>query len=327
MVYIKNLQKEIFPHYIPPYEDELFSSWFCRLAINHLVKPQSFILSYSEDNQYPIWNRDIDLLAPPNLITKIEKHTPLNQMEIRSLFLISYESIIAEVVNINGAYINNILKLGIKHRKRSRYGLMCCPCCLKKKGYYKKKWRLQTSILCTDCQEYLIDRCPDCLSPIVFHRVNIGNNTSTMTYSPLNICYNCRKVLAPAQVKPNEKEIEYQLFINQTIRFGYNKLSQYSFTYFEVLLSLAQNLRTIRKKPRFREAILKYGNKDIEIVPTREELKYWSVQERRKYLPFVYSLLNDSINLKEVFKKGRVFKSYIKSEGEFPFWFKELVNF
>lgn len=62
MVFIKSLNKKIFPYYLPPEENDLFSSWLCKLAINHYVKPQRFIQIYS-GRDLPIMNRDIDLYA------------------------------------------------------------------------------------------------------------------------------------------------------------------------------------------------------------------------------------------------------------------------
>ena len=76
MVYIKSLEKEIFPYFLKPKQNELFSSWLCRISINHKVKPQTFILNYF-GRGYPIWNRDIDMFPSSFLVNKLEKHTPV----------------------------------------------------------------------------------------------------------------------------------------------------------------------------------------------------------------------------------------------------------
>lgn len=322
MVYIKSLNKRIFPHYIPPYPDELFSSWFCRLAINHQVKPQSFVQNYWDDRNFPFWNRDIDLSTSKELLKVIERHTPLSLTEVKSMFLTSYESFIAETIRPSDSYLNNILVLGINHRKRKRFGQMYCPGCLRKNGYYKKVWRLQTSILCTACKEYLADRCPYCSSPIAYHRINISNNTSTMNFAPLHICYNCRKDLSACSTsKPSSKEIAYQEFIDDSILLGHNSLTQYSFTYVQVLLMLAQNLRSNGKKGRLREILTKRKRLPKNFTTTSEDLKFWSIEDRTKYLPCIHKLLIEPEQFKEICLEGNIFKSYLAPEKEVPYWF------
>lgn len=60
MVYIKKFRKNIWPLYIPPLPDELFSSWIYRLANNHRVGPQLLINEYL-DKKLLIKVNDIDI--------------------------------------------------------------------------------------------------------------------------------------------------------------------------------------------------------------------------------------------------------------------------
>ena len=85
MVIINN--KNIWPLYIPPEKNELFSSWFCRLSNNHMIRSESFLTNYF-GRMLPLWNRDIDMLMPNKYLNTISNHTPLTSLQIRNLFLI-----------------------------------------------------------------------------------------------------------------------------------------------------------------------------------------------------------------------------------------------
>ena len=325
MVYIKTLNKNIFPHYLPPKEDELFSSWFCRLAINHHVKPQTFIQNYF-GRHFPIMNRDIDLNTPKQLFEILEKHIPLSKKNLNKLFLSDYVSYAFEKISEKGGYTNNVLPLGINHRKRKRFGLQFCPSCLKEKIYYRKQWRLATSLICTDCNQYLHDRCFRCSHPIAFHRINISTSISIMDFKPLNICYNCSQNLAEYTpvILPSSNEIKYQIYINSTIKKGYNKISQYSFNYVYTLLFLSTKLRC-KKDNRFKEAILNTYPQYKEYCSIDKEIKYWDIKQRRETIPFINELLNNPQTLHNTFINGRVHKSYLDNEKVLPYWIIKLT--
>lgn len=328
MVFIKSINKNIFPHYLPPEEDELFSSWLCRLAINHYVKPQTFIQNYF-GKDFPIMNRDIDLYAPENLINILEHHTPLNNYDIRKMFLTIYESYAFEKVGEKGTYTNNILPLGINHRKRKRFGLSLCSCCLKNKNYYKKSWRLITYLICVECNQYLLDRCFSCSAPIAFHRINMSNNVSTIDFKPIYLCYNCNQDLRKytPTLLPLPFEIKYQRFIDSTIQLGYNKVCSYSFFYIYTLLYLSYKVRGQRRNNRFKEAILSINHKLKKSSTIKEHIKYWTIEQRLETLPFIAKLLNNPLKLKKTLINGRVHKSYVDQDKVLPYWFiKNTIN-
>lgn len=135
MPYIPTLNKNIWAHYIPPYQDELFTSWFFRLSQEHSVKSHSFGKYYFKDQQF--WNRDVDNMSTDYLKKVIFNNTPLEYTDINALFLSDYQSRLFENHNPNG-FTSGILPLGILHRKRKHNGLLYCPKCLKKKLITKK---------------------------------------------------------------------------------------------------------------------------------------------------------------------------------------------
>lgn len=328
MVFIKELEKEIFPGYITPEQEELFSSWFCRLSYNHNVKTNTFINNYFGRN-FPFWTRDIDVSPPDPVLSIIEKHTPLNSDQVSKLFLQKYEGY-AFLKHRSTGSIMNVLPLGINHRKRKQFGQQCCTNCLSKGvPYYRKSWRLLTTVVCTECKQLLIDRCFVCGSPITFFRVNIktNSNISILDFQPIYLCSNCNtdlRTYQPAR-KPTELELSYQRFIDESIKKGYNHLTGYSFTFIRVLLSLALRLRSSSSNNRFRETALQYYNIPKSFID--KEIRYWSINERRETLSLVYSMFHDyPVSLSKILSEGKVMKAYLVKDNDYvPFWFEKLL--
>lgn len=236
-----NAVKHIWPGYIAPEKDEIFSSWFIRLCNEHKIKSHSFSKYYL--NNIPIWNRDIDLYCPEFLVQKIQEHTYLSDIQIRVLFLNSYQDLL---FNRSKDRLFTINQLGIIHRKRKLNGLKYCPGCLnEEKIFFRKSWRLSTSLICSKCKLLLLDSCPTCRSPICFHRLETGYKSSLLEF-PLNKCWNCKNNLhiEHSKISANDLLLEYQTYIDTTLNNGYNDKTQYSFQYFYMLISLQKKIIT-----------------------------------------------------------------------------------
>lgn len=332
MVYIHNLEKEIFPLYRKPEKEELFSSWICRMSNNHEVKTNTLIGNYfGRDVQ--LWNRDIDVFAPDSIAAFFERHTPLNREAIDSMFLKSLEGYAFEGYT-NTSSIPNILPVGIMHRTRKQFGQQCCTMCLAKPiSYYKVKWRLATSVICTECNHLLIDRCFNCNSPIVFFRINMKTRTSTsiLDFRPLHYCSFCNTDLreySPAR-KPSADELKYQKFIDSTINNGFNSITQYSFTYINMLLHLASRLRSSSKINRFRDVAIALGLITTPEQIWHKETRFWSIEDRLTTFPLVYRIMEDYPNtLHQLLQKGKISRAFIKREdSNLPFWFDKLLYY
>lgn len=322
MVYIKEFDKRIFPYFIKPEEKELFSSWFCRMAINHGVKPQTFSLNYL-GRELPIWTRDVDLFPRSNLIQFIAAHTPLDNSRIFDMFLSSYKTIIFNKAN---AFTQNILALGIHHRKRKRKGLMFCWKCLGSKNiYYRKDWRLISSIVCVDCEEFLQDSCPNCLSVVAFHRINMSNNISVMKFKPLNLCSNCGFDLSNSilKIKPSNQDLNYQIEINKIIDQGFKNYKISSESYIRTLLYLTRKIGSSSKHNPFRKVFLNTYKIAFEAIGG--ELRYWDIHSRRFILPYVFEMLNDMFNLKNMLDVNSVSRSRLDPDHILPEWFIEFI--
>ena len=325
MVYIKSLDKNIFPNYLKPYNDELLSSWLCRLSINHNVKPQSFFLNFFGQDA-AIWNRDIDLYIPRNILEILSNHTPLSFEYISSLLLTTYEGYLYENGNNKLGNKRNVLKIGIQHRQRRLFGLLYCPICLKKNGYYKKSWRLSTSILCITCNTLLHDKCYKCGCPIMFYRNYMGINNSTLIPIPMSCCGSCKfNLIHSPRIAPTEAEMNYQIYIDQTIMNGYNDFCSYSFEYISVLFILMHNLITNSKKNKFKIAAIKIlGNLHMF---EQKWIYLNDIERRQKILPVIHFILHEKPDLlEEILNKGGVYKSYFAEGWRLPYWFINKFN-
>lgn len=325
MVYISKLNKNIIPYYSPPFSDELLSSWIYRMSVVSNIKPIRFCRNYFEDIK-GFWNRDIDLLAPTQILKKLTDITPLTFNEIKNLTLLKYDGMVYEKLNIN-SYTQNISALGIVHRKRKKFGLLYCPKCLKKEGGYRTKWRLETSIVCVDCKHYLYDRCIYCQAPVSFHRINF-NSKKNFEFK-ITICSNCHKDLSTFQdsYQPTKEEINYQIFIDNTIRSGYNIKDNYSFSYLRVLLRICSKLNTSNSSNQFKINFKKkYSLKQTD---TNNYFRFLPIEQKRDLLVKTnHFLINWPSSLFELRLQKRFNNSYITENIEnWPYWFTYYLKF
>ncbi|WP_106791152.1 TniQ family protein [Aquimarina sp. Aq78] len=317
---------QLWPGYIPPKKDELLSSWLFRNSREHKIKPFSFILYYL--NKSNLWTRDMDKWLPHDTIRQISNYTPLSKNQINSLQLTSYKNIIFEESS-NYAFIEGVLNLGIYHRARKRKGLLACPGCLTKDPYFKKSWRLLSSIICLDCSCHLIDSCIKCNEPIVFQRLSIGDKNDYFEL-PVYLCWNCKYDLrlSYVAVSDNEKLLtEYQYYINKTIKKGYNIHSQYSFLYFKILfLILRKSCTKSETWNRVRNGMKKEFN--IKHTEQYRSNQFSSLSYRKVILPLIYTLLDKwPINFIKFCKSNNIrYSDFSKDNNKLPFWFYKIFK-
>lgn len=324
MVFIQN--KNIWPAYIPPQKDELFSSWLCRLSAEHQVKVYTFLKIYFK-NSSSFLARNIDLLKPSEIIDGIINHALLDKQQIDNLFLTSYEGIIFEKANCQ-TYTTGLLPLGIFNQKRINFGTLYCSSCLSKPiPYFKKQWRLSISLVCLECNVRLKEKCDNCKRPVMYHLTNQSINTSDVIY-PLSLKYcQCGYDLSKTNTKdmlPTMIEIEYQKFINQTIKDGYNNISSFSFLFFEGFILLITKYLSSSKNNPFREKLLLHYAK--ETIPCKKkDFGLWAIDNRRLAITDVFPLFeNYPYTLNEFLNKNKISKSYIRNDNNYPYWLLKL---
>jgi len=164
------LSGHVLPIHPQPKPDEIFSSWFCRIAQDNGMKLHTLeVQLWGRDKQ--IWTRDIDRSIDEPTLAKVAAVSSTTIERARETCLRSYEGRMFERLNVAGNS-DWILPSGIFHRKRKRPGMQFCPLCLAtdETPYYRKAWRLALSTFCDLHDVMLHDRCPKCQSPVIFHR-------------------------------------------------------------------------------------------------------------------------------------------------------------
>ena len=314
------------PGYIPPEKDELLSSWIYRVANEHKIKPYSFTRYYFNNPSF--WTRDVDKFITTNVLNTILKYTPLNELQIKQMLLSSFDNVIYQG-RLSVSYTNGLTNLGIFSAKRKGYGLLLCSKCLIKNPYYKKEWRLLTSLICLTCKSYLIDNCPKCNNPIIFHRLSMDDKNNYFE-NPLYLCWNCKYDFREID-KPlidDSLIFEYQSYINSSITLGYNSHTQYSFLYFEAFFHIYKRVQTNSIIwNRFREGLKKeYKIEHVELY-TRTPY-HSSLEFRTLVMPLIYHLLSDWPDRFIIFCKNYNirYSDLSKAKKTIPFWLENVFK-
>ncbi|WHI49084.1 TniQ family protein [Microbulbifer sp. VAAF005] len=322
----------IHPH---PYEDELLSSWMIRLSFSNGYLPHTFyskVLLYKQS----IWNVDIDRHQPEGLLELLEKQSGQSIEKLKRLTLNNYLGYLFDSVTING---NSrwIMPLGIYHREHKRPGLQFCPRCLEEKIYYRRHWRLSLFAMCERHDCVLYDKCPRCLSLIMFHRIGTGKKKSLFPVFGVEVCYNCffNFKEAPSIVHDDFESGLIDNYIELITNFKANRwavpgyslpcsISFYSGLYFIVSAVLGRRGHLARVRIKRELGV------DLLFV---EEMKDWSLDyldchKRIKVLTFVSWVIQDwpTRFVRFCTKTGITRSSFSDHINELPFWLYEVIN-
>lgn len=152
-----------------PKPDELLSSWLARIARGNSGKLHTFCHAVWPGLQ--IWNRDIDAMAPADLLEGLVRHTGVDRLRAEQTTLRPLEGVLFEHLRVAGP-TQWVRPLGIFHRTRLRGGQQWCPDCLAadEEPYYRRRWRLAIASTCPHHGAVLADTCHDCGAPAVPHR-------------------------------------------------------------------------------------------------------------------------------------------------------------
>ena len=168
-----------------PQEDELLSSWLVRVARAHLTHTTSFTnMHFKEYKSNIIWQRDLDIWCPDELIERLVFKSGYSKDIIFNMTLRSLEGIVTNKIT-GKTFTPNIRALGNYCHIKTCGGLMFCPLCLKDDHipYFRKIWRLKKYTICEKHNIELLNRCPNCLTPLTisksFHEKNF------------TFCYKC----------------------------------------------------------------------------------------------------------------------------------------
>ena len=324
-------EQVVLPAFIRPKADELFSSWLVRLAYAHHVKVHTFTRICFPGVQF--WNRDIDKSVPNSVLTELAKLTNSTFPQIFNSTLKSYDGILFENHNDFKCNSNWIVPLGLYHRTWRNAGLMFCPGCLRgfDEPYYKKEWRLSLSVACIECNSILLDRCPNCKSPVSFFRAELGQKSKSPN-NDIDRCFSCHFPLYKSKIThADDGIICIQQMINDCINYGWSENVIYPIQYFSVLHHL---LKIIVGKRSISLQLKRYLSKELKIKTIVTEGGYsnrfdvLSVNERIYGLKLATWLLDDwPARFIYVFKKQVPTHSteLLRDFIDPPFWFWEVV--
>lgn len=119
----------------------------------------------------PIWNRDIDTHAPPEVVSEMARITETVDLQARDATFARFEGTLFSKVRKTGP-TRTINPIGIFHRKRTLFGLQWCPHCLREDvdPYFRLHWRLSLFSTCHRHGVILHCECERCGSPAAPHR-------------------------------------------------------------------------------------------------------------------------------------------------------------
>lgn len=195
------LNRQLWPIRYKPQPDELLSCWLIRLAHGHGLKVQTFS-NLLFGNRRQVWNRDVDRLGPSWLIEELSHRTGTPMSAAEATCLRAYEGVLFQSFKLSGS-LPWILTIGMYHRTRSAYGQQFCPLCLRadEVPYYRRSWRLAFMTVCPDHEVMLHDRCPQCESPLSFHRAEMGRGGVDDALE-MSMCHVCGMDLRQSTVRP-----------------------------------------------------------------------------------------------------------------------------
>lgn len=226
------------PVQVLPQPEEVFLSWFVRLAHAHGERVQGLA--------HQLWGRK--RMVGVGSVFQIEgEHlgpvcdaTGLSTEAVNDLTMESLVGFLWNDVQAKGAR-KWVLPTVDKHRRAQRFGQQVCPGCLRDDvvPYFRKSWRLAIHAICPVHRSTLIDRCQCCGSPILLERLDIGMFVPTAQAAPYR-CWKCGTDLREADCAPDADEtlIDHQLLLLDCLRRGWINVGGrvvYSTQFFEGL--------------------------------------------------------------------------------------------
>lgn len=314
-------QQQLWPVHPQPLPDELFSSWLIRLAHGNGLKVQSFYGGWL-GRSVAMWNRDIDRLAPPDLISVLSSSTGIPASILTSHSVQGLAGIISEDVPVGG-HTDWLMPLQVYHRTRNGFGLMFCRACLRedREPYFRRRWHLAFITCCTLHGQRLLDRCTSCQSPVQPHRADMVRRRGLADQATMTRCARCGVDLrrgalldaAPAKL------IELQRRLEGALRDGYIEFSGnsnlHSVLFFAGLRAIAKGLLTLRKKA---------GGVKV----TSAGLESLSLQDRTDLFLDLADVIDDwpANFLRRCEGAARPFITFTRDNPTLPYWFYRVCD-
>ncbi|MEO9871158.1 TniQ family protein [Ekhidna sp.] len=308
--------------------DELLTSWLLRFSQKMRVKYHT--LCDALFNKADLDLRDADLTIKKELIEKLADITFHSKENLNQTTLRSYEPNLALGNNLNYW----ILSRGNYHRIPKNNYLVYCPSCLDKDSipYYRRGWRLITTLICVKCQTELLDCCPSCYQPISFLRLDF-NNKEKIVDGPISTCSCCDFDLRKAhKEKAAKNSLEYQKKVDKYLLSGCTETLNYSHQYFIVLRLILGLINSKRK--RYVE-FNRFLSRTTEIPQQEYQtgtllLKNSNIVYRKNAILKAHWLISRSREeLVDIFKRHGLWSCFIKNDldsDDIPYWFYKILS-
>gem|GEM_PF-732819 len=331
---MNSLSHRQFPIKFKPQEDELFSSWFSRLALAHGLSGNMLANLMWRDKTLGSKERDFDRLFDKKIFEEISEKTGITTEQILNTSLFSYTGYLFSEAPANG--ITSWIMPSWSTLTKKFHGMQFCWQCLKEdvNPYFRRKWRLSFIVNCTKHKIALNDRCPKCDEPI-----NCFWTPPNIRAMPIYICKLCdfdlRNVMFKTQPeRPSSFEIEFQTHLENVLKEGWveNLIgATYSHLYFDGIYLIMRSLCGKLGK-RFCELVADFYKIDrlpSELFNSVKSLEMRSIKERRFLNILVGHLIanwhQDFVKLCED-NKIRFNELVTFQSNNFPFWYWKVIN-
>jgi hypothetical protein len=265
---------------------------------------------------------DIDVNINGKIISFLLDHTPLSIDEISNLFIHDENLGVAEKSKSKTLKVN-LLSVGTRGRSSKKHGILYCPKCLFNSPYFKKYYRLQTSLVCLDCKTVLRDCCACCSAPVSFKRCFTRNKGLKGNEYELVRCFHCGNWLAMIEgegVEEGSIMMQYQYFIKDYILGISSNFNKYIETLLYVSQICLSNSQHDINQIKFH--LLKLCNlSSWEIHPTPFYLS--RISSRRHILPSIDNLLRSETEFKCFVEKNNLSRTNFDRRKKFPSWLND----
>ncbi len=197
-----------------PENGESLTSWMVRVAHQFSLRPYALCLIMWRGTA--ILNRDIDGQSNPVLWKGLADANGVDHSIARGTTIASLEGKLFRRHAPNSK-TKWVLRLGIFHRSRRRFGQQFCPHCLAtdERPFYRLGWRLAFTTVCLKHRRQMLDRCQSCGSAVEFHRHDPLN-------APIISCFHCGDRLDRQRSRAAPRSVmELQSFLEGSLSAGH----------------------------------------------------------------------------------------------------------
>lgn len=320
---------------MPPYEDELASSWLARNALFYGMKPSQLSRLIYENSD--LWKSDMDVYIRDENIDILSKKLNVNRGLIQKATIFhSCDHFYPK--SGKTPQIRWVMPIGIGASKK-RFGLQYCSECLREDRetpYFRKYWRLAFMTACVKHRVQLQDRCPRCAEPISLKRPKKQLDSVLFSMEDLAFCSKCDFDLRDLEsTYAEDQELRINEIHHQLLVTGYGVVGGVVFNYSNLYFEGARRILTLLVSNPKGEKLysqllifLQGDNISQREVTKQSEVEITPIKLRRTGLKMLYCLLMDWPNkFKVACWLVKVTTNDIYSTSlSFPFWLDDIIK-